>query len=54
VDWAPVLTGALTAVVTGVVMAFFMRAASKPPESEGDAIQLRYPKVLRVFSTLAG
>lgn len=45
---------AITTFVVGIVMALFMRAASKPAEIVGEAIQLRYPKAIRVFLTIVG
>ncbi|MGK0153268.1 MAG: hypothetical protein ACI9SE_000212 [Neolewinella sp.] len=47
-DWSHVLTTAITTAAVGIMMGWFLRAARKPPEVVGDAIQLRYPKLMRV------
>lgn len=53
-DWSSVLTTAITTAAVGIMMGLLMRAARKPPEVVGEAIQLRYPKMLRVFMTVVG
>ena len=53
-DWTRVLTTSISMLVTGALIAWFMRAAARPPAVEGEAIQLRYPKSMRVFMAIAG
>lgn len=53
-DWTRIVSTAATMLLTGALIGWFMRAASKPPQVEGEAIQLRYPKAMRIFMTAAG
>lgn len=51
---ARAITTTVTVVATGALMAWFLRKAEAPPEVEGGAVQLRYPRVIRILAKICG